>query len=176
MIKIDFQEKDIEDYLCNKNNLTKWFEDLIVIKRQFKIFDFYIDILAYHKLFKKFFIIELKKDELNSDTLAQVLRYKKCLECKYLNKKFKILLIGKNLNYNLLYLVRDFNSINESIIEDEDIFYQLYNYTFEHGINFNWICTQQQKIYEMLDDVFVESDTKRFLIPFEKHNNLKKEG
>lgn len=159
MIEIDFQEKDIEEYLCRNGNLTKWFPNLVVVKQQFKIFDFYIDILAYDKERKCFVIIELKKGELNASAAIQALRYKECMKRKYYRHRFYILLLGHNLNPELNYFVKRYDP---SIISyTYNVYYKLYDYSFEEGINFNYICTSQVKTEDYLDKLQARMIEKR---------------
>lgn len=170
-IEITWQESDIEDYLCKKTNqgwrktnLNKLpgCKNLIIVGRQVKVLDFFIDILAYDRASKSFIIIELKKDVLDANALTQAMRYQNILEHLYygLNspKKFKILLIGRNLNEKLYYIV---NKLDDGCFDNDwrelgylnsGIFYTLYNYSFEDGIEFNWHNTRQQEIeYELGD-------------------------
>ena len=151
MIEINYQEKDLEDYLCKKENLEKWFPNLVIVKRQFQIFDFYIDILAYDKLAKCFVIIELKKDELNANAFVQALRYKNCLESKYLRRNFYIILLGKNLNSELFYCIKSYDPYD--LVERGRVYYYLYNYSFEEGINFHYINTNQIHIQTRLQEI-----------------------
>ena len=143
-ISIDFDEKDIEDYLCTDGNLFKHL-DLKLIARQVKIFDFYIDILAYSKLEKCFYIIELKKNDLNAKAYAQVKKYKRLLEIKYFKKhNFKTLLIGQNLAEELFFLVENYQRSKDEYLENINDYYALFNYDFESGISFAWFNKQQR--------------------------------
>ena len=78
MAKIEFTEKELEDYLCEggrKGNLYKHL-GLLFIARQVRTSVGTIDILSYHPISKTYFIIELKKDNLNSDAFFQVEKYR----------------------------------------------------------------------------------------------------
>lgn len=149
-IQINCDEKDIEDFLCTDNNLEKHL-GLKYINRQVPISKFFMDILAYSKTEKCFYIIELKKGDLNSKAFTQAFKYAKLMALKYKNKhKIKILLIGENLNEDLYYCVKNYNIFDS--LTDNYYFYTLFHYSFTNGISFNYHNIQQYKIQEMLED------------------------
>lgn len=159
MIEINYQEKDLEDYLCKEKNFKKWFPNLKIVKRQFQIFDFFVDILAYDNLAKCFVIIELKKNELNANSFIQAIRYKNCLSKKYINQKFYIILLGEKLNPELFYCVNSYDTYRYSVIDT--VYYYLYHYSFEEGINFHYINTTQQEIERRLEKIEIKSIAQR---------------
>ncbi len=71
---ITWQEKDIEDYLCDHEGafLGSFVE---VLGRQVDIGVGVIDILAYDPEKKVLYAVEIKKDEIGNGAIAQVLRY-----------------------------------------------------------------------------------------------------
>ena len=150
MITIDFLEKDIEDYLCSKpspnsrhTKLTSWFKDLIVVKRQYNIEGLFIDILAYHRKYRTFVIIELKKDNIDLQAFVQALTYKELMQAKFPNKKFAVLLIAQYLDERLSYIVKEYSEPNLKI--GVPVLYQLFNYDFESGISFSWFNRLQRE-------------------------------
>lgn len=147
-ITINFDEKDIEDFLCTEDHLEKYL-GLKYVNRQVNIDKFFIDILAYSPREKCFYIIELKKDELNAKAFVQALKYHKLMSYAYKHKhKFKVLLIGKNLNEDLHYLTTLFDYPPNK----RDFLYILYSYTFENGIAFNTYNIAQAEIQEHLEE------------------------
>ena len=142
-ITINFEEKDIEDFLCDNDNLESYL-GLKFIKRQVKIDKFYIDILAYSKPEKCFYIIELKKDDLNSKAFVQALKYLRLMNRRYKYKhKFKMLLVGHDLSEELYYNVEKYDIFGNS---DYPFLYTLYHYTFNSGISFEYYDKYQFEI------------------------------
>lgn len=147
-ITINCDERDIEDFLCSEDYL-KVYLNLKYIDHQVKIDKFFIDILAYNKIEKCFYIIELKKDELNARAFIQALKYLKLMDIRYNHKhKFKMLLIGRNLNEELYYNVQTYNMFDDN---NYPFLYTLYDYNFEEGISFNYINIEQKKIQDELN-------------------------
>lgn len=162
MISIDFAEKDIEDYLCKDSHLDIWFSDLYVIKRQYNIEGMFIDILAYQKRFKRFVVIELKKNIIDSQAFTQVLTYKTLMEAKFPNRRFTILLIAQNLDERLSYIMKEYS--DDNFRRGEEFLYQLFDYDFENGISFSWFNKIQRanenKLLKMRSDYW-ESKYKK---------------
>lgn len=137
MIKIECDEKDIEDFLCVD---IGQFLGLKLIKRQLETPAGIIDILAYDSITGVYFVIELKKNRLNTDSFAQVLRYSNYLNCNKSKGKrvFVPLLIGMSLDEQLYKSVFFYES---DCIEKRDfgkVYYTLFNYCPKSGITFNW--------------------------------------
>lgn len=148
-VEVSYAEKDIEDFLCEDKNLEKIF-DFRFIDRQFKIYDFFIDILAYSRIEHCFYIIELKKDELDSKAYTQLIKYLILMQHKYkTTHSFKGLLIGKELNDDLHYIVEFYNKYNLS--GNRLIKYNLFNFTLKEGISFNWQNKEERKIKRSLE-------------------------
>ena len=137
-ITINFDEKDIEDFLCTDNNLMRYL-NLRFIARQVDIFGFKIDILAYNRLDKCFYIIELKKDDLSAKAFAQAFKYLRLMNIKYnkFNYKhdFKMLIIGQNFNSELIGALAHYKAYSE---DNPNYLYTLYSYNFKDGIEFNY--------------------------------------
>ena len=145
---INCLEKDIEDFLSDNKNLEEYL-GLKFLNRQYQINKFFIDILAYNKFEKCFYIIELKKTNLDANALVQALRYQRLLRIKYKNKhKFKILLIGSSLCEELFYCIHSYSLIEEN----EDICYTLYHFDLKDGISFNYINREQKNIEKELEE------------------------
>lgn len=143
-ITISCDERDIEDFLCTDNNLEEYL-DLKYVDNQVKIDRFFIDILAYSKYEKCFYIIELKKDELNARAFAQALKYIRLMNIRYKNKhKFKMLLIGHDLNDELFYNVELYNA--EYRTKNYPYLYTLFHYNFQDGISFSYMNKAQYNI------------------------------
>lgn len=150
-ITIQFEEKDIEDYLCA---CGLEYLGLKFIARQAKIDKFFIDILAYNKKDKCFYILELKRHVIDSKAFTQALKYHKLMTYKYNGRhKFKTLLIGENLSEDLYYLVSLYNSM-PWIKNKHNFLYCLFGYDFQNGINFNIYNTEQNKIEKYLEETY----------------------
>lgn len=147
-IEINFLEKDIEDYLCEPDNLMKHF-NLRFVARQVEIFGFRIDILAYNEAEKSFYIIELKKDILDAKAFTQVYKYYKLMNVKYnYNKKnnyhnFKMLLIGQHLSSELVGVLNNYSRYSEP--SSCALLYSLFNYDFDSGISFSWYSKEERE-------------------------------
>lgn len=156
-ITLNFDEKDIEDFLCKNNNLKFYFPDLKFIARQVKIDKFFIDILAYNKYDKCFYIIELKKGELNANAYTQAIKYKNLMSLKYKYKhKFKIILIGEKLNENLFYIINYYNFSHPYHCNNT---YTLYEFDLENGISFCSYDTLQLQIESYLNERYLNNTT-----------------
>ena len=147
-ISLSFDEKDIEDFLCEGDNLELYL-NLRFVARQVEIFGFRIDILGYNRLDKCFYIIELKKDELNSKAFAQAFKYFRLMNIKYNIKtgekhRFKILLVGQNLNSELVGVTANYIQCSES---NATYLYTLFSYDFADGICFNY-RNKEEKIFD----------------------------
>lgn len=155
-LELNFAEKDIEDFLCFKDNLQEYL-GLKYIKRQFPLYNSFVDVLAYKKEEKCFYIIELKKDKLDSRAFVQALKYYKLFKIKYKNKhNVKILLIGRNLEDSLLEVVEYFGSEN---ILNLPFLYTLYDFTFKEGVSFSWYDRAQAEISKILKDAYLNRQT-----------------
>jgi RecB family endonuclease NucS len=115
-IEIDFTEKDIEDYLCKSGNLMKHL-CLRFVARQVDIFGFCIDILGYNEIEESFYIIELKKGNLDTKAFTQIYKYYRLLNIKYNSRKnkyhnFKMLLIGQHLSSELVGVLNNYSIYN----------------------------------------------------------------
>jgi hypothetical protein len=150
-ITIQFEEKDLEDYLCE---CGLEYLELKFIARQVKIDKFFIDILAYSKKEKCFYILELKRNLIDSKAFTQAFKYHTLMTYKYNGRhKFKTLLIGENLSEDLFYILSFYNSMPWG--ENKNNFlYCLFGYDFENGINFNTYNTLQGKIEKYLEETY----------------------
>lgn len=97
---IDLTEKELEDFLME--NISKYHDNIKVIKRQFRTEAGVIDILAKDiSHYKRYIVIELKIGSLDSDAVCQVLRYTQYLnseKSKNGERMFYPLLIGSSLS------------------------------------------------------------------------------
>ena len=170
-ININLSEKELEDFLCSNNNLEKYL-GLKFIARQVSIPPVgIIDILAYHKESKCWVIIELKKDSLDALAFCQLSSYlnyyrktKSFIDYKNFQRKreFCGLLIGQNLDSNLVKCVNYYAGINCDIIN-----YRLFSATLENGIQFTWRNSEQMDIENSLVEILYKNDSK--------HNNILEE-
>lgn len=157
MAEINFTEKELEDFLCSDNQLEKRF-NLKFIARQVNTLFGIIDILAYSKLEKCFYIIELKKDYLDYKAFFQADRYLKYFTHKYRdNKKFKVLLIGQNLRDELHYIVENFGNNSDS----DKYMYSLFALDFNTGVDFDYHDKRQREISEKLNELLMDAEDKQ---------------
>lgn len=154
MIEINCSEKDIEDVLAN--NLSHYFPKLRYVSRQYRTGVGIVDILAASKVDKgTFFVIEIKKDQLDANAYVQVLTYTKWLnnerskDCK---RKFISVIIGDSLSQNLDHLVGYFYDDSEfGLSELSGVNYRLYKFDPLRGLSFTYVSTSQEKTWEKYD-------------------------
>lgn len=160
-MQIIFSEKELEDFLCHGKNLQKHL-GLRFVARQIAIPPIgIIDILAFDWDSKSWVIIELKKDLLDHAALCQGLSYLNYY--KYISnykdyiytnffehskRKFKLLLVGQNLDESLFKNIRHFKGCFD---DDWDIYYKLFGIEFNEGINFEFYLEGQDRIEFLLD-------------------------
>lgn len=173
-MQINFTEKELEDFLSNKQNLKEHF-NLEFIARQVMIPPAgIIDILAYDRDSKCFVIIELKKGLLDSDALIQGMSYLKYYQDvrkrNYIynkrDRKFALLLIGQDLNSNLAKVVND-NNI-DGVFDDGEIYYNLFNFDLNLGVNFTYYSPNQNDYESKINDVYTTLDVNAYY--FRKKN------
>jgi len=166
-IEINISEKELEDFLCFGENLEKYL-GLKFIARQVQIPPAgIVDILAYDKESKCFVIIELKKDLLDANALIQGMAYLKYYqEIKKLNyftmsrkRNFSLLLIGKNLDDNLIKIIK---LLHEQEIEDNKIYYKLFGLRISSGINFDFYNVKQETYDEKIIEEIALLEAKAF--------------
>lgn len=155
-MQIVFSEKELEDFLCEGDNLKKYL-GLRFVARQVKIEPIgIIDILAFDWDSKSWVIIELKKGRLDCLALSQGLSYlnyyKSVSNYKdYINplekRKFKLLLIGDSLDYSLERCVQIFDNY---FVDDWDIYYSLFNFDFNSGVSFTYRDVKNELLMEEL--------------------------
>lgn len=181
-MQIQFSEKELEDFLCKDGNLKKYL-GLRFVARQVSIPPIgIIDILAFDWDSKSWVIIELKKDLLDTSALCQGLAYLNYY--KYLSnhkgnkRKFKLLLIGQNLDSSLY---KNTHFFNNSLSDSWDIYYTLFSLDFASGIDFRYPSRQQQAIEDQADLLLgdCENDNvslRRFLYNCKEINQLDLNG
>lgn len=151
MAEINFQEKELEDFLCDggrKGNLLKYL-GLELIARQFQIDNNFIDILAYSKYDKSFVIIELKRNNLDYNAYFQCLKYIQKFKHKYYKFNVIGLLIGQKLSNELediIYFINPKTNTIKDVKNISTIFYNLFNLDFKNGISFNYYNVNQYNI------------------------------
>ncbi len=150
MPTIDFQERELEDFLCEGKNLEKYL-GLRFIGRQIKTPNGVLDILAYNKKCKVFVIIELKRDLLDFNAYLQVERYAHYLnmmKCGARGRRvFQRLLVGKTLHSDLSFLV-DYYSGHKFSPYYERVQYRLFSFSFTEAIAFTYFNNKQREIQE----------------------------
>lgn len=155
-IEINISEKELEDFLCFGKNLEKYL-GLKFVARQVQIPPAgIVDILAYDKKSKCFVIIELKKDLLDTNALIQGMAYLRYYqEIKKLNyftmsrkRNFSLLLIGKNLDNNLIKIIEH---LYHQGLEDNKIYYKLFGLRISSGINFDFYNVDQETYNDKLE-------------------------
>jgi len=154
-MQITFSEKELEGFLCKGKNLEKYL-GLKFIARQVNIPPAgIIDILAYHLRSKCWVIIELQKANLDAYGLIQGLSYlrfykdiKSHIRTSKIKRKrnFCLLLVGNYLDFSLEKVVRHFD-LDDDFIDEESIYYTLFNIEFDKGIGFDY-SSQSQATYE----------------------------
>jgi hypothetical protein len=159
-MQIVFSEKELEDFLCQDNNLKKYL-NLEFIDRQVNIFPAgIIDIFAYDRDSNCFVIIELKKDLLDNNALIQGMSYLKYYQdvrkFNFVHRKktrnFALLLIGQNLSQDLSKIVNH-NEI-DCIFKDNHIYYNLFGLDLKKGIDFTFYSKGQSNYdYQIQEQV-----------------------
>lgn len=155
-MQIQFSERELEDFLCQKGNLKKYL-GLTFISRQIKIDPMgIIDILAFDKCQKCWVIIELKQNMLDKNAIIQGLSYLNFYKTisnykdRVLNsskREFKLLLIGQNLDSDIKKVIHNYEGC---FSEEWDIYYKLFSCKFDEGINFDFYNIEQKKIEQKL--------------------------
>jgi hypothetical protein len=137
MIKIECEERDIEDFLCADINKHL---GLRLIGRQINTPAGIIDILAYSKDQGVYFVVELKKNYLNAIAFVQVIRYSNYLNCNFSKGKrvFIPMLIGMDLHDELEKSVFLYEEDNVVKTDFWKVYYTLFNFSADHGITFAW--------------------------------------
>lgn len=168
-MQIIFSEKELEDFLCEGNNLENYL-GLKFIARQVKIEPAgIIDILAYSSNSNCWVIIELKKENLDLSALAQGMSYlkfyqetKKLIQNRKISfqrkRNFALLLVGQNLDYFLHKIVDHF----DCDVSDNALMYSLFAVDFENGISFSFFNTFQEKYSEQICEISERNDVNRF--------------
>ena len=152
MITLNYLEEDIEDFLKKGINLETYL-GLKFINSQVPIDKYFIDILAYNKKEKCFYIIELKKNDINSKAFTQGLKYLNLMQWKYPTKNFKLLLIGNDLNEDLYYCVKFYDEFKEN---NAKFLYTIFQIDLTKGIGFNYFNKIQRLIENSLRLPFKE--------------------
>lgn len=171
MPEINFSEKELEDFLSCKRNLKKHL-GLRFLARQYRTPVGVVDMIAYNNKTKRFVIIELKKDTLDTSSYFQIERYrhffvkkadnlwnKKCDRRYSLQKKgvdlflkvptryhnFDCLLVGKSLSKELDYVVEKWEA--SSYRSDYSrVWYTCFAYSFEKAISFAYHSVSQKEV------------------------------
>jgi len=158
MPDILFKEKELEDFLCSNNNLQKHL-GLRLLARQFRTPVGVVDIIAYNNNTKRFVLIELKKDILNSEAYFQLERYRryfvKKAQADFEEKEissmsaecrtFDCLLIGNTLAENLSY-VTEYWEADSDLSEFNRVWYRCFNYSLEKAISFEYYSPMQREV------------------------------
>lgn len=105
-------------------------------------------------------ILELKRDQINTDTLLQAIRYAKGIqmflqERKFYNYYFNIILCGRSidLNSNFIYMTDLFNNHEESSIIDFNMQIKSINvYTYDY--EFDGLKINQKQGYHLTNNNF----------------------
>lgn len=152
-IQINASEKTIEDILCD--NMDK-FLNIKFVTRQFKTDSGIIDIIARDEQNKNiYYIIELKKGEIDTHAYAQVHRY--CLfmnSCFNKGKRIFIpLLIGDDLADEIIKNVYYFDNSYLTSSSIAKTFYSLYSFDIEEGIQFNYYNKEQLSYENNICDI-----------------------
>lgn len=162
MIEINCSEKDIEDFLCKENNLERHL-GLRFLARQFTTPLGIVDIVAYNKNTKRFVIIELKKDALDSKAFFQMERYRHYFKTSEHKKwfgapphkeerKFDCLLIGKDIAQDLYYSVEIWDCVDD--LRYASMWYTCFSYGFDTAIAFNYSQPGQRKIQDEFEGMY----------------------
>ena len=148
-IEINASDATIEQIL--KDNCKK-FLGLRFVDNQIQTPAGIIDILARHPETGTYFVIELKKDTLDTHALAQVLKYTKIMNANKTGggkRLFVPLLIGRNLPEELNKCVLHYEPDDGH--SAHDIYYTLYGFDPVRGMSFNyWSIAQEEYASEHL--------------------------
>lgn len=143
MIKIDCLEKDIEDILESDSQL---FLGLKFVARQVSTPSGVIDVIAYDKINKVYYVVEIKNNCLDSNSFVQVHKY-----ASYMNDRkskgggrvFLPLLIGRDLAVNMEKSVIHYDRNNQDRTSLSKTFYTLFSFDPIGGINFSYFNKNQ---------------------------------
>lgn len=157
----EIKEVDLENYLIEKDekgktNLEKNY-NLRFIANQYKIDKYEIDILAYSKEEKCFYIIELKRNAIDTKAYCQAMKYYNLLSSKYPMKTFKILLIGDRLEKDLYFNVFDY--FYEQSMSYHNVYYSIYN--FEINYKFNFYDVNQREKEKLMDNMITNYEFRK---------------
>lgn len=141
---INISERELEDYLVN--NISKYYPNIKIIKRQYNIACGIIDLLA-KECADRYLVIELKIGELNSSAVCQVLRYTQYLnseKSKNGKRRFFPLLIGSSLNEEIIKLVKHYDDYVEDVFY---CYYDLFSFGIK-GINLGYFNINNEDFME----------------------------
>lgn len=171
MPTINFSEKELEDFLCRDNNLEKYL-GLKFHARQVRTPVGIIDILAYgprwveadpdyyvDRRYRQWFIIELKKEKIDTDAYFQAMRYKHFFNsCRNScgSRTYIPLLIGNGLENKLDFVVNKFEP-KQQVYYKHGIFYTCFSFDFETSISFNYISPSQRRIEQC--EIYQDEET-----------------
>lgn len=147
MPEIRFSEKELEDFLCQGDNLERYL-GIRFVARQVKIANSYIDILGYSEVHRRFVIIELKKQDLHCKAFFQVCKYAQLYQKKSY-RTFARLLIGQNLHEDLFYSVEQWSGF-ETTGDCRPVYYALFGVKFDEPLKFNYYNVKESTKYEVL--------------------------
>lgn len=152
-IQLTYTEKDVEDLL---ENGCPFFLGLKFIKRQFRTPVGIIDVIARHPERKNvFYVIEIKKDLVDSSAYVQVLKYTKWLNherSKEGGRIFIPLLIGNNISQDLYHVCEFFDRDSHYDIDSyHKVLYRLFNFSPYRGVLFTYSNTAQGEAYNALE-------------------------
>ena len=140
-IEINASEDTVEQIL--KDNCKK-FLGLRFVDNQIQTPAGIIDILARHPQSGTYFVVEIKKDTLDTHALAQVLKYTKFMntnKTKGGKRLFVPLLVGRHLSEELNKCVYHYESDDGH--SAHDIYYTLYGFDLMEGLLFNYYASSQ---------------------------------
>lgn len=146
-MQIQFSEKELRNFLSNKNNLKKYL-DLRFIAKEVSIYPAeYIDILAYDKQSNCYVIINLNTNLIDFKSftkgISQLQYYQ---DSRFLRKKprrkFALLFIGQKLDCSLTRVVK----YNFNMYENNGFYYNLFDLVLG-DINFQDIYDDREQNY-----------------------------
>jgi Endonuclease NucS len=152
-IQLTYLEKDIED-LLEKN--CPYYLGLKFITRQFHTPNGIVDVIAKHpENHDIYYVIEIKKDTLDSQALTQVLRYSKWLNSEYSKegkRLFLPLLIGNSISQEIYQICEYFEPDEHCSLDSyHKILYRAFDFNPYRGVSFEYFGSLQKKYNKSLE-------------------------
>lgn len=170
-IQLVYAERDVEDLLVED---CQHYLGLKYITRQFRTPVGIVDVIAASPEAKGlYYVIEIKKDVLDTHAYVQATRY-----CKWLNSElskggsriFLPIIIGNSLNDELYSVCEYFYDVAfHDVSEIGVVFYRLFKFDPKEGVSFEWHSTRQREYKRTLNHRYYHIQNAIEKLEFEKH-------